>query len=130
MDKAPHFPMWVMWAACDSYMCPLYSDNIPTDKSFWAKLHKQHGAWTNLYDLRMDLRVPALQKWSKISPAKAASTDIDIVRTLGFVNNDEYGFLGDDADDNDANDDDDGDLYIIGAVCLSVTKVIISELSA
>ena len=27
--------------------------------------------------------MPALQKWSKISPAKAASTDIDIVRTWG-----------------------------------------------
>ena len=30
----------------------------------------------------------------------------------------------------DDDDDDDDDLYIIGAVCLSVTKVIISELSA
>ena len=29
----------------------------------------------------MDLRVPALQKWSKISPARAASTEVDMVRT-------------------------------------------------
>ena len=36
----------------------------------------------------MDLRVPALQKWSKISPANAASTDTDIVRTWCSVSND------------------------------------------
>ena len=37
--------------------------------------------WSHLKDLRMDLRVAALQKWSKISPARPESTVTDIVLT-------------------------------------------------
>ena len=85
MDKAPPVPsFWLMWVASDSYMCVpfILTDNILTGKSCWIALHiKELDDWCNLYDLRIDLRVPALQKWSKISPANAASTDIDIVRT-------------------------------------------------
>ena len=65
----------------------------------------------------MDLRVPALQKWSKISPANAASTDTDIVRTWCSVSNDVLswfrGCLHRVVDDVDADDDDDNAYAVV-----------------